>query len=52
MLCNNFECVYLDNGECEPMSSECIDDLCENWGECLSCQKQSRSDDCWKERKK
>lgn len=52
MLCNNFECVYLDNGECEEMGGECIGDLCENWGECISCQKQSGPDDCWKDRKR
>lgn len=46
--CNNFECVYLDNGECEPMGGECIGNLCENWGECLNCQKQDSASDCWK----
>lgn len=46
--CNNFECVYLVDGECEEIGGECIGDLCENWGECLNCQKQDSASDCWK----
>lgn len=40
----DFECSYLDDcGECEPMQSECIGDMCENYGDCGNCQ---RSRDC------
>ncbi len=52
MLCNNFKCVYLVDGECEKMGSECIPDICENWGECISCQKQASLYDCWKDPEK
>lgn len=39
-----FECKYLDDsGECEPMGSECIGDMCENWKDCASC---TRTEEC------
>ena len=50
MLCNNFKCVHEDlDGECLEMGGECLPDFCEIWGECISCQKQDGSDDCWKD---
>lgn len=50
MLCNNFKCVHEDlDGECLEMGGECVPDLCEIWGECISCQKQDGPDDCWKD---
>lgn len=39
-----FECKYLDDaGECEPLNSECIGDMCENWKECATC---TRAEEC------
>lgn len=53
MLCDNFECMRKDeNGECDEMGGECIPDMCEDWGECRSCQKVGDPDDCWKGRNK
>lgn len=46
--CNNFKCVNLVDGECEEMGGECISGMCEDWGECLNCQKQDSASDCWK----
>lgn len=40
MRCDKFKCVYLDDGECEPMGTEYIGDMCENFGECSGCQDQ------------
>lgn len=38
---DRFQCVYLDeNAECEAMGSECIGDMCENWKDCLNCQRK------------
>lgn len=47
MSCNNFKCVNLVDGECDQDGGECIGDLCENWGECQSCQKVEDPGDCW-----
>lgn len=32
MLCNDFECVYEVDGECEPLGTECTGDMCEEYG--------------------
>ena len=41
MLCGEFKCVYLDeNDECEATGTECLGDMCDNYGECFSCQEQ------------
>lgn len=39
MLCNEFKCVDLVDGECDQLETECIGNLCENWGECINCQQ-------------
>lgn len=39
MQCNKFSCVYEVNGECEADGGECIGDMCENFGDCSSCQQ-------------
>ncbi|MEI1255999.1 hypothetical protein V8Q34_14770 [Blautia sp. JLR.GB0024] len=44
MLCGEFKCVYLVDGECEPVGGSCITDLCENWGECINCQQEANKD--------
>lgn len=49
MLCNNFKCVNLVDDECDLYGGECIGDQCEDWGECLNCQRVTDPDDCWKE---
>lgn len=49
MSCNNFKCVNLVGGECEELGGDCIGDLCENWGECLNCQRTGEDEECWKE---
>ena len=50
MRCKNFKCVKLDpGGECLEISGECIGDLCEEFSECLSCQKITEPGDCWKD---
>lgn len=48
MVCDNFKCVNLVDNECDLYSSECIGAQCEDWGECLICQRVSDPDDCWK----
>lgn len=45
MRCNKFSCVYEVDDECEPLGTECIGDMCENYGECSGCQKQD-SEEC------
>ena len=40
MRCDKFKCIYECDGECEAMGTECIGDMCENFGECISCQEQ------------
>lgn len=49
MTCDNFKCVNLVDGECDQDDGECVGDLCEDWGECLNCQRVTDPDDCWKE---
>lgn len=44
MQCNKHKCIYLDEGECEELGTECIGDMCENFGECISCQDQDRKE--------
>ena len=44
MKCNKFKCVYEIDGECEADGGECVGDLCENFGECISCQDQDRQE--------
>lgn len=40
----DFECKYLDDsGECEPMQSGCIGNVCENWKTCAAC---TRAEEC------
>lgn len=45
MLCDEFQCVYLAERECELVGGKYIGDMCENWGECINCQEQDK-DDC------
>lgn len=44
MLCNEFRCVYMADGECELADGECIGDMCENWGECIKCQQRDKEE--------
>lgn len=44
MLCNDFQCVYLVDGECDQLETECIGDMCGNWGECINCQQQDKEE--------
>ena len=39
MKCDKFRCVYEIDGECEA-----VGDLCENFGECITCQQQNRKE--------
>lgn len=40
----NFRCKYLDeNDVCEPMETECIGDMCDEWEVCDTCEL---SQDC------
>lgn len=45
MVCNDFKCVYLDENECTEIGGECIGGMCENFGECGTCQIRE-TDDC------
>lgn len=45
MKCDKFKCVYLDGEECEAIGTECIGDMCESFGECVTCQDQDH-DEC------
>ena len=45
MQCNKFKCIYECDGECEADGGECVGDLCENYGECITCQAQDQ-DEC------
>ncbi len=39
--CKDFECKYIsESGDCEPLASECIGDMCEGFQDCHSCTKQ------------
>lgn len=44
MLCEKFRCVYLADGECEPMGTECIGDMREEYGQCSGCQQQDKEE--------
>lgn len=44
MQCKAFSCVYEIDGECDQIGGECIGDMCENFGECISCQDQDREE--------
>ena len=44
MQCNKFKCVYDCDGECDQQGGECIGDMCEIFGECISCQDQDREE--------
>lgn len=44
MLCGEFKCVFLVDGECEPVDGGCIGEMCTNWGECINCQQQADED--------
>lgn len=47
MLCNEFKCVYLDDGECTEMGGECLgSEMCENFGECRTCQMLEGPEEC------
>lgn len=49
MQCNSFKCINLVDDECDQNGGECIGDLCEDWGECLNCQRVTELGACWKE---
>jgi hypothetical protein len=45
MGCNYWKCMKLDEeGICEDMGTECIENMCENYYECEACKKQSKED--------
>lgn len=44
MLCNEFNCVYQVDGECEQLGTECIGDMCEEYGQCSGCQQLDREE--------
>ena len=44
MLCNDFECVYEVDGECEPLGTECTGDMCEEYGSAQDAR--NRIGDC------
>lgn len=46
MICNDFKCVYLDDGECTEVGGECIGEMCENFGECGTCQMLEGPEEC------
>lgn len=46
MICNDFKCVYLDDVECTEVGGECIGEMCENFGECGTCQMLEGPEEC------
>lgn len=40
MLCGEFKCVFLVDGECEPVGGGCIGKMCTNWGECITASNK------------
>lgn len=44
MLCGEFKCVYLVDGGCDQLGTECIGDMCGEYGECLGCQQQDQGE--------
>lgn len=46
MLCNEFKCVHEVDNVCQVDidDGECIGDMCENWGECISCRQQDKEE--------
>ena len=46
MFCDRFKCVNMDGDECSQIGGDCIGDMCEDFGECRTCQKLEGPDDC------
>ena len=44
MQCDKHKCIYEVDGECEEQGGECIGDMCENFGECVTCQEQEHEE--------
>ena len=44
MKCDKYKCIYVVDGECEADGGECIGDMCENFGECATCQELDREE--------
>lgn len=46
MRCDEFKCVHLDEEECAQLGGECIGDMCEDYGECRTCQMLEGPEEC------
>lgn len=46
MLCDTFKCIHMDGDECAQIGGECIGNLCEDFGECRTCQKLEGPEEC------
>lgn len=45
MACKYWECMKMDSdGECQEVDGECLRDMCEEFLECRSCNKQDGED--------
>lgn len=44
MKCDKYKCIYESDEGCEIDGGACIGDMCENFGECASCQDQDHEE--------